>query len=155
MALVERDRAWCEGVLAEGEVGWLAMSTPEGPYVVPVNYRWHGGRVVIHTSLEGRKIECLRADDRVCLGGGGAAEPLKPHERGGCYRPWRSVLVFGRARIVEDIGEKLGPLQDFLTAYDPEGKFPALKPEDVKKILLILVEPERITGREETGEEKS
>jgi nitroimidazol reductase NimA-like FMN-containing flavoprotein (pyridoxamine 5'-phosphate oxidase superfamily) len=42
MALHECDRAWCEGVLAESEIGWLAMASPEGPYVVPVNYFWRG-----------------------------------------------------------------------------------------------------------------
>ncbi len=154
MSIEKRDRAWCEGVLAAGEVGWLAMSSPEGPYVVPVNYFWRGGKALVHTGLEGRKIECLRADDRVCLGLGGAAEPLKPHEHSGCHRPWRSVLVFGRARLVEDVDEKLPPLQEFLTSYDPEVKFPALKPEDVRKTLLILIAPERVTGREETGEEE-
>lgn len=105
----------------------------------------------MHTGLAGRKIDCLRADDRVCLGVGGAAEPLKPHERGGCYRPWRSVLVFGRARLVEDAGEKLGPFQEFLDAYEPAGSRPPLTAQDVKKTLLIIVEPERVTGREETG----
>jgi nitroimidazol reductase NimA-like FMN-containing flavoprotein (pyridoxamine 5'-phosphate oxidase superfamily) len=153
MALRERDGAWCEEVLAAGEVGWLAMGSSEGPYVVPVNYFWRRGRALVHTGLEGRKLDCLRADDRVCLGVGAAAEPLKPHERGGCYRPWRSVLVFGRARIVEEAREKLGPLQEFLDAYSTGGGRPSLTEADVEKTLLVIVEPERITGREETGEE--
>ena len=151
MPLADRDRAWCERVLAENELGWLALTSSDGPYAVPVNYFWHDGRILIHTGLTGRKLDCLGADDRVCFGVGRAEKELAPHGRAGCYHPWSSVLVFGRARIVSDPQEMLEPLQAFLSAYDPLREQPPLAAADLTRVRLVVIEPERITGREEPG----
>ncbi len=150
MSIVDRDREWCERRLAEGEIGWLAVNGDDGPYLLPLNYLWHAGRVLIHTALYGRKLEHLRRDPRVCFGVGAAATP---HGRGGCYLPWRSVLVEGRADLVEEVAEKLPLLRAFLEAYDPQGGHDPLTAADVERTLLIVIEPVTITGREELGAE--
>lgn len=138
-------------VLANNDVGWLSLSSEDGPYLVPVNYFWHGGQILIHTSYEGRKIDCLKADDRVCFGVGRASDALAPHAKGGCHYPFESVLVFGKARLLTETEEKLEPLQTFLNAYDPKGEFPPLTAESVSRTLLIIIEPERITGMTDGG----
>jgi hypothetical protein len=153
MSIVERERDWCEQRLAEGEIGWLAVNGDDGPYLIPLNYHWHAGRVLIHTALHGRKLEHLRRDPRVCFGVGSAAAPATPHGSGGCYLPWRSVLVEGRADLVEDAAEKLPLLQAFLEAYDPQGEHDPLTAADVERTLLIVIRPEVISGREELGTE--
>jgi len=153
VSLIDRDRAWCEKVLAAGEVGWLALGGPR-PYVIPVNYHWQGGRVLIHTALTGRKLEHLAADERVCFGVGSALAPLEPHGRGGCYLPWRSVIIEGRARLIRETAEKLPLLQAFLDAYQPGDEHGPLTEGEVANTLLIIIEPEAISGREETGAEE-
>jgi len=138
-------------VLADSEIGWLSLTSPEGPYLVPVNYFWHDGRILIHTGYEGRKIDCLKADDRVCFGVGRASDALAPHAKGGCHYPFKSVLVFGRAKLLTEANDKLKLLQSFLNAYDPDGKYPPLTAESVSRTLLIIIEPEQITGMSDGG----
>jgi uncharacterized protein len=40
----------CERLLRGGVVGRIALSTPDGPYIVPVNYSVHLATVVVRTS---------------------------------------------------------------------------------------------------------
>jgi len=40
----------CLDLLAAGTVGRVAVSTPDGPHIIPVNYSFHGDSVVVRTS---------------------------------------------------------------------------------------------------------
>ncbi|HEY6031057.1 MAG TPA: pyridoxamine 5'-phosphate oxidase family protein, partial [Gaiellaceae bacterium] len=53
-------------------------------YVVPVIYAWDGDCAWV-MSIEGRKVEMMRANPRVCL-------EVDEYERGN----WRSVILWGR-----------------------------------------------------------
>jgi uncharacterized protein len=46
----ELDRAECERLLRNGVVGRMALSTPEGPHIIPVNYAVVDDTVVVRTS---------------------------------------------------------------------------------------------------------
>ncbi len=47
---LELDRQECERLLRAGVVGRVALSTPEGPHIVPVNYAVVDDTIVIRTS---------------------------------------------------------------------------------------------------------
>ncbi len=51
--LVELDRDECLRLISPGGVGRVAFNTPEGPMVLPVNYRLHGDAVVFRTAAGG------------------------------------------------------------------------------------------------------
>lgn len=46
-------RARCEELLAEHVVGRIAVTAPSGPLILPVNYRFWNGQVVVRTSAYG------------------------------------------------------------------------------------------------------
>lgn len=48
--LRDLDRARCLELLARGSVGRVAVTTPEGPHIVPVNYVLDDGTVAFRTS---------------------------------------------------------------------------------------------------------
>lgn len=89
---VELSLSECEALLRSGVTGRVAVSTPRGPHILPVNYSVVGEQVVVRTSpysLLGTHAH-------------GATVALETdafdHER---QRGW-SVLVRGRAEVVTE-----------------------------------------------------
>ncbi|PUA82309.1 pyridoxamine 5'-phosphate oxidase family protein [Nocardioides currus] len=85
-------RSECEALLRRGEVGRVALATPTGPHIVPVNYTVSRGDVVVATAPYS------------VLGSSGRDTLLAfevDHVEHAQQRGW-SVVVRGRAEMVED-----------------------------------------------------
>lgn len=84
--------AWeCWAKLALDGVGRVALSTPEGPAALPVNYRVLDGTVIFRTAVGGRPASCV--GERVAF----AVDRIDESLRSG----W-SVLVTGTATPFDD-----------------------------------------------------
>lgn len=57
--VTELDQESCRQLLRAGHVGRIALNDPQGPYVVPVNYRYEEAGVVLRTAA-GTKLEAAR-----------------------------------------------------------------------------------------------
>lgn len=105
-------------LLLDGEYGFLAMvNTDGGGYGVPLSYAWDGGnRIWFHGAPEGHKLENVLADDRVTFTVVGGTQVL-PDKFSTLYR---SVMVFGRVRVVEEEPEKREALERIAGKYSPD-----------------------------------
>lgn len=79
----------CEVLLRAGEVGRVALTTPDGPHIVPVNY------VVLDETI------VLRTSPYSLLGTYGRDSMVAFEVDQGQHRCW-SVIARGRARAVDD-----------------------------------------------------
>ncbi|NWJ41923.1 MAG: pyridoxamine 5'-phosphate oxidase family protein [Geothrix sp.] len=107
-----RDRELSEAealdLLRAAEWGVLATVDAEGwPYAVPVNHAVVDGDLVIHCATAGHKLDNLAFNPQVSYCAVTMAETL-PLELATRYA---SVIVFGRADLVADGGEKHRLLQ--------------------------------------------
>ena len=89
-ALIELTSDACERLVRRGSFGRIALSTPRGYDIVPVNYALDEATVVVHTSPDG-----------ILARYAGGAEllfevDLVDHER---WHGW-SVVAWGRGRVV-------------------------------------------------------
>lgn len=92
----------CLQILREGSSGVLALSGEDGyPYAVPLSYLWQEGRIYFHCARTGRKLEAIRHCNKAsfCVIG---QDRVVPEEYTTYYR---SVILFGRLRILEDPAE--------------------------------------------------
>ena len=113
-ALPQRE---CEAILQRGETCVLALAGDDGyPYAVPVNYCYAEGKIYIHCAKEGHKIDAIRRDPKASLAVIDCAKVL-PEEYSTHYR---SVIAFGRMRILEDEGEMRRALSLFAAHLAPE-----------------------------------
>ena len=126
--------------------GVLAVTGDEGyPYAVPLSYAYQDGRLIFHTAREGHKIDGLRRNDKVsfCVIDRDEVIPetFTTH--------FRSVIVFGRARILEDDGERRAALELLVEKYSPgrleEGR--ASIESELKRVCLVQVRIEHMTGK--------
>ena len=84
MRVHELTRAECEEVLARAEVGRLACSRDDQPYIVPVQVYYEAGSLFGFATL-GQRVEWMRTNPLVCL----EIEEIVS------VRQWTTVLVFG------------------------------------------------------------
>jgi nitroimidazol reductase NimA-like FMN-containing flavoprotein (pyridoxamine 5'-phosphate oxidase superfamily) len=61
------DRQEIDQILAEAQVCRLAFARDNEPYLVPLFFGYDGSRLYFHTAREGRKLEFLAANPRVCF----------------------------------------------------------------------------------------
>ena len=88
-----------EGILNRGLAGVLGVNGDDGyPYAVPISYVYDGGKIYLHSANSGHKLDSIRRNDKVsfCVIDQDQVVPE------GLTTYYRSAIVFGRARIVED-----------------------------------------------------
>ena len=90
-------------ILKEGRTLVLAVHGDDGyPYAVPLNYVYHDGKVYVHCAKSGHKLDAMKADPKVSFTVI-ERDDVVPEKLATYYR---SVIAFGRARILEDADEK-------------------------------------------------
>jgi hypothetical protein len=94
-----KDPSVMEGLL--GTCRWMsiALSGPEGPYIITLSYGYDNERTALyfHTARSGLKLEMLRKDPRAC---GTIIEDLG-YLHGKCSHAYRSLVIFGRMSFVD------------------------------------------------------
>ena len=138
-----------ETFLREEELGYLGLADSDGrPYVVPLNYSYHDGKVLFHCALEGRKLDCIRANPNVSFTVARQAESVRPHAQGGdCHIDSDSVICTGTARIIDDLDERATTLNAFNRAFRPKAEdIPA---EQVEGCGVVEITLTQMTGRRE------
>ena len=94
----------CIEILKTQPRGVLAVLGDEGyPYTVPMDFVYDDGKLYFHCAKEGHKLDAVRAYEKVsfCVLDEGRQE-----ENDWWYH-FRSVIVFGKMRVLEDRDEIL------------------------------------------------
>ena len=143
----ELTQAECAAVLERGTSGVLAVTGDGGyPYAVPLSYVWADGKLYFHCAMAGHKLDAIRADGRAsfCVID---QDQIVPEE----YTTYfRSVIVFGRARVLDDPQEKRHAIEVLAAKYRPG--FPEAMAAEIDGAWnrLCMVEPaaEQVTGKQ-------
>ena len=98
-----------EQLLIQARRGVLAVNGREGyPYAIPINYYYdrEAQKIYFHGARAGHKAEAIRACDKVCFTVYGS-ETIREE----AWAPYlRSVVVFGRCRLLEQSPETMALL---------------------------------------------
>jgi nitroimidazol reductase NimA-like FMN-containing flavoprotein (pyridoxamine 5'-phosphate oxidase superfamily) len=112
------DREEMESLLREALVGCLATVGLDGsPYITPLNFCYHQGKIYFHSALKGRKMDNIRANPRVCFEVHELIKVVQSRRACDFGARYRSVLVFGRARFLPDGDEKVTVLTALAEKY--------------------------------------
>jgi len=144
---VMKTREEMAALLDRMAVGRLALTTEEGPYVLPVNFLFADDCIYFHSGRKGRKVEALRADPRVCF----LVDQPGPQvtwERGcGLSQIYESVMCFGKAVFVESPEEKRNILERMVRKFVPAESPPPLKDADIENTAVVRIRIEWMTGK--------
>jgi uncharacterized protein len=138
-----------ELLLERMPVGRLAVTTKDGPYVVPVNYLFLEGAIYFHSAPVGLKAEALRADPRVCFQVDEVGPQVLWEVRCGISQIYKSVLCFGRAAFLEGLVEKRRILEKMVSKYVPSD-YPTrpMKDQAIENTAIVKIDVEWMSGKE-------
>lgn len=134
-------------ILENTTSGVLALSEDGGyPYAVPVSHVYADGKIYFHSALAGHKVELIEKNPKVsfCVI---QQDDVKPQE---FTTYFRSVIVFGTARILTDESEKLAAAQLLgqRCCPDNEAALAAELKKGFTRMLMVEVSIDHITGKE-------
>lgn len=144
----ERDRGFALEVIDSCEYGVAAMTDQENgmPYCIPLSMVRDGEVLYFHCALEGRKLELLRRNSRVCVSFVGSN--VASEDDFTTY--FRSACVKGTAFEVLDEQEKIHALRVLSQRLTP-GAMPGFE-EEISRYLGVTgvwgIRMEEVTGKE-------
>ena len=138
----------CARILAQGTSGVLALLGDDGyPYAVPLSYVYHEGRVYFHSAMAGHKLDALRRCPKAsfCVVDQDQVVP----ETYTTY--FRSVIAFGRIRLLEAPEEKRRAIELLARRYAPEDT-PANRDAAIDRefapLCMLELSIEHLSGKE-------
>lgn len=137
----------CEEVLGRGTSGVLAVSGEDGyPYTVPMSYVYQDSKIFFHCAAGGYKLDCIAYNNKVsfCVIDKDQIVPEK-------YTTYfRSVIVFGKARILTEENEKRKALERLAEKYSPDYREGYLQEIDrqLGRVCMLELAVEHMSGKE-------
>ncbi len=140
------DEAEIIEILKSGKTAVLGLIGDEGyPYTVPVNYVYHDGKIYFHGAKEGHKQDAIRQCDKVSLCVIEKDEIVK--EALTTY--FKSVILFGRARILESEAEIIPAAQVLSLKYNADKQAVDKEIEQsLKALSCVEIVIEHMSGKE-------
>ncbi len=141
-------RAECDEVMQRGTSGVLAILGDGGyPYAVPLSYFYSEDEIIFHCAKEGHKIDAIKRCPKAsfCVIDKDDVVPEKYTTR------FRSVIVFGTIRIIEDDAEKLETITKLALRYAPNDSAENRNREiqkDWNALCMFTLTIEHISGKE-------
>ena len=136
-----------EAILRQGTSGVLSLLGDGGyPYGVPLSYVYHNGKLYFHCAKAGHKLDAIRWEGKCsfCVIDQDQVAPEK-------YTTYfRSVIAFGRIRILEDPEEKRAALEvqgKRFNPHDPEGLEKEIT-SSWNSVCVLEMKVEHLTGKE-------
>lgn len=135
-----------EELLAGASVGRLGMSNDNQPYVVPVCFVYHDGKIFFHSARQGRKMDFMRANPTVCF-------QVDEHSLVSSSKPckftmnYHSVVAVGRVRFLSDSKEKLKILKMLVRKYDTGNLAELLSEKKTRRVEVGEISVSEISGK--------
>lgn len=135
-----------ERILREARTATLGLTGDDGyPYVVPISYAYVDGKIYFHCAKTGHKLDAIARNDKVSLCVVQQDE-LMPEKLTTFFR---SVTVFGRARILDNDDERFAAAQKFgMRYYADKDRVDEEIRTHWDALCVVEITPEHITGKE-------
>jgi nitroimidazol reductase NimA-like FMN-containing flavoprotein (pyridoxamine 5'-phosphate oxidase superfamily) len=141
-----KDRKAIDEILARATVCRLGLCRDGIPYVVPLSFGYADDCLYFHSAPEGRKIEIIEENPNVCFEVDLDEEFMSADVACNWTVRYRSIIGFGKARLLEKVEEKRNALDVILGHYsDGSYEYPEGALNDVA---VIKVEVESLTGKQ-------
>jgi uncharacterized protein len=157
------DRKEIDHILGTANIGRMGTIGADGyPYITPVNYVWHQGRIFFHCALAGEKLDNLTRDPKVCFQ---VDIPLAyvdtgfdPEKRANkAHQFYHCVVIRGEARVVPDGPRKVAALNALVAAHEKGSDFQPVD-EDMpayRACNVVEITPASITAKSDLWQNKS
>jgi nitroimidazol reductase NimA-like FMN-containing flavoprotein (pyridoxamine 5'-phosphate oxidase superfamily) len=151
------DEGWIRAMLERAPFGTLATVRNGQPFV-NMNifvYDETANALYIHTARSGRTRSNIEAEEKVCFGVSDMGRLLPAPTALHFSVEYASVVVFGRARIVEEEVEAERALQQLLDKYAPHLRpgrdYRPIQPEELAVTSVFRIDIEEYSGKQKVA----
>lgn len=138
-------KADMEDIIKRSIVCRLALCEGDHPYIVPLSFGYKTGTLYFHSAPEGKKIGMLKKNPNVCFEFDVDCRAVEGKTACEWGMNYKSVIGYGRARIVAETREKQEALALLMQQYT-DRSFPI--PENMAAhTAVIKVEIESMTAK--------
>ena len=135
----------CEKILKEELRGVLAVNGDDGyPYALPINFYYdrESKRIYFHSGKVGHKLDAIKNSDKVSF----CVYDKGYHKEGHWSLNIKSVIVFGRIRIVKDWSDEM--MVSFSERFTDDMEYIRGEIETFRsKTALLCLDIEHMTGK--------
>jgi nitroimidazol reductase NimA-like FMN-containing flavoprotein (pyridoxamine 5'-phosphate oxidase superfamily) len=141
-----RNRVEIDEILKDAQICRIALARDTEPYIVPLFFGYDGARVYFHTANEGKKLDFIAANNRVCF----EIErkvTLVPHESEACSwsASYESVIGYGRISEMPRTEDKVYALDQIMLKYS--GRKWNYNQSLLESVKVWCVEIDSLTGK--------
>jgi nitroimidazol reductase NimA-like FMN-containing flavoprotein (pyridoxamine 5'-phosphate oxidase superfamily) len=143
-------------LLRQADICRIATAVNDQPFISANTFWYDGERIFFHTATVGRTLTNVRQNPRVCLEVDWCGRWLPAKTALAFSVEYTGVVVFGRARFLEDPAEKERALQGLLDKYFPDLKpavdYRAITPEELDQTAVFAVDIEAWSAKRKVAE---
>ena len=150
----QRDEEWIRAFLREAKVAHIASAQNGQPFVNPTTFWFDEAnhQIIFHSNLAGRVRANIDNNPRVCFETSELGKLLPSNVALEFSLQFRSVVVFGNARLVSDPEEARQVLYGLIRKYFPDmtvGKeFREITEKELKRTSVYAIRIEEWSGKE-------
>ena len=150
----QRDDGWIRRFLRTAKVGHIASARDGQPFLNPTTFWFDEDhhQIVFHSNITGRVRSNLESNPRVCFEASELGKMLPANVALEFSLQFRSVVVFGRARLITDAEEARRVLYGLIHKYFPAmtaGKeFREITDKELKRTSIYAIQIEEWSGKE-------
>jgi nitroimidazol reductase NimA-like FMN-containing flavoprotein (pyridoxamine 5'-phosphate oxidase superfamily) len=134
-----------EEVIQKAQVCHLGLIDGDEPYIIPMSFGYKNNTLYLHSAAEGRKIDVIRKNDKVCFEFETDIEMIKAESACKWSTKYRSVMGTGRAKIIKGNSAKAQGLNIITGHYAPGTyDFPEA---NLDKVIVIKIDIEKLSGK--------
>jgi uncharacterized protein len=150
----QRDEEWIRAFLREARIGHIASIRNGQPFVNPTTF-WFDEQhhqIIFHSNLAGRIRSNIESNPRVCFETSESGKMLPANVALEFSLQFRSVTVFGTARLINEPEEARRVLYGLISKYFPTmtaGKeFREITDKELKRTSIYAIQIEEWSGKE-------
>lgn len=144
------DKSILDNILKQATICRLAMLDNGLPYILPFNFGYSENCLYIHSAPEGKKIDVLRKNPKVCFEVEQYTELIKDEIACKWSTLYRSIIGYGNIEIVTEFEEKKRGLEIIMKQHGAIGKLEFEKKE-VEFIVILKLIITSITGKQSSN----
>jgi hypothetical protein len=136
-----------EDMIARACICHVGFSDGQNPYVLPLCFGYERKTFFFHSAAEGRKIDVLRHNPRVCINVVSDYDILPNPKACSFSARYESVIGFGEARFLADMAEKRQAFDRIMRRYADASLSFDYSEEALQRTVIFSVFCETLTAK--------
>ena len=144
------DRDILDEILSKQVLCRLAMADEGKAYIIPVNYGYRDNCMYIHSAPEGKKIDLIRNNPKICFEVEDGVEITPGDTACQWSTRYRSVVGYGRAEVLEGKADKQEGLEIIMRQHGAPEMI-HFDEKNMKALVILRIRIESMSGKKSSN----